>query len=492
MKKIISIFICAILLLSSISIMSYAVTFEIPGVSYDALKFPGERITSDTSVRAKRFNSNGNNSFLFYDQLSTAAKAVYDALLDANMGLDTDDGIMTLTISGNAISGTTSNISSTLSKAVVDAISAIIDDYPEYFWVGGFSYGGASYSYINSSTVAITSVSEFYFADGISDTSSYADFATVKAAYKQMIADINNFNVDGYSRYEKVKSIHDQIADMTTYDSTYNAAMSHHPTGVFLNGLAVCEGYAEAFKLLCDRESIPCIIIIGDGFSSPSDTGGAHEWNAVQMEDGNWYGIDVTWDDQQGSIGIIYDYFLPGTGTHNFGVSDQMTWAASHVEGGSHFSISTAITLSYPTQSTISYSAILPLFDTTVTFDAPNLKVYIGKNATLANQFWVTYSAYSAYAPSDNAASISGRTTGATLNITSPVSRTYTVIRWGDVDANNSVNNTDAALIKNHVLGSSSINDTNGQGAADFNHDGVVDGYDYIYMELYLNDAVSK
>lgn len=56
--------------------------------------------------------------------------------------------------------------------------------------------------------------------------------------------------------------------------------------------------------MLCDKANIPCALIGGIGNT------GAHMWNAVQMDDGKWYGVDVTWDDQDGISQIIDTYFL--------------------------------------------------------------------------------------------------------------------------------------------------------------------------------------
>ena len=59
----------------------------------------------------------------------------------------------------------------------------------------------------------------------------------------------------------------------------------------------VCDGYARAFKLLCDRMGIPCILQSGWAFSAPGAQGENHMWNQVRTEDGNWYGVDICWDD---------------------------------------------------------------------------------------------------------------------------------------------------------------------------------------------------
>ena len=64
----------------------------------------------------------------------------------------------------------------------------------------------------------------------------------------------------------------------------------------------VCEGYARAFKLICDALEIPCVLVSGNANSEK------HMWNYVQMENGYWYAVDVTWNDSTGKNG----YFLVG------------------------------------------------------------------------------------------------------------------------------------------------------------------------------------
>lgn len=53
-----------------------------------------------------------------------------------------------------------------------------------------------------------------------------------------------------------------------------------------------CGGYASAFKVLCDALDIPCVNVHGTTAS-----GRSHRWNYVQMENGNWYAVDATYND---------------------------------------------------------------------------------------------------------------------------------------------------------------------------------------------------
>lgn len=59
----------------------------------------------------------------------------------------------------------------------------------------------------------------------------------------------------------------------------------------------VCDGYSRAFKVLCDRLDIPCVLVDGYAKVRADSAGQFHMWNSAQMADGQWYGVDVTWND---------------------------------------------------------------------------------------------------------------------------------------------------------------------------------------------------
>lgn len=107
--------------------------------------------------------------------------------------------------------------------------------------------------------------------------------------------------------FEKLKYFHDEIILRCNYDETAEDKYSAY--GCLIEGKAVCEGYAKAFKFLCDKAGIPCIDVIG----TVNDNGviESHMWNMVKINQ-EWYHIDVTWDDPAGNVGsdfLKYDYF---------------------------------------------------------------------------------------------------------------------------------------------------------------------------------------
>lgn len=104
------------------------------------------------------------------------------------------------------------------------------------------------------------------------------------------------------SEYDQVKAFHDYLVNNTEYKETGDR--SHSAAGPLLDGLAVCEGYSRALDILCYLSGIECICISGTG------NGGGHGWNKVKI-DGQWYNVDVTWDDPVSTKPVLrYDYFL--------------------------------------------------------------------------------------------------------------------------------------------------------------------------------------
>lgn len=113
----------------------------------------------------------------------------------------------------------------------------------------------------------------------------------------------------GMSDYQKALAVHDYIVLNTAYDEENLLKgtiprRSHEAEGVLLHGKAVCDGYAKAFKLFMDSLAIDCEIVTGTA------NGSGHAWNQVKLG-GDWYNIDVTWDDplpdEPGRV--VYHYF---------------------------------------------------------------------------------------------------------------------------------------------------------------------------------------
>ena len=100
--------------------------------------------------------------------------------------------------------------------------------------------------------------------------------------------------------YEKELALHDWMLAHGQFDY-YN--VSHHPDdepgpdnenpyGFFVLGKGVCYGYASTFQLLMDMAGVECRTVNGLAGSERA----THAWNMVRL-DGEWYFVDVSWND---------------------------------------------------------------------------------------------------------------------------------------------------------------------------------------------------
>lgn len=134
------------------------------------------------------------------------------------------------------------------------------------------------------------------------------EFTDPKGMTQRVKDAIESFTPTGDTLYEKVLSIHDFVCASTVYDK--KGSYAYNAYGALVDGRSVCEGYAEAFKLLCDRNGIGCVLVSGTGITSSGQEN--HMWNYVLMDDGRWYAVDATWDDGKS---ILRSYFLVGSQT---------------------------------------------------------------------------------------------------------------------------------------------------------------------------------
>lgn len=482
MKKLTSLLAALLLLLSS-GVLSLCAAAETPTeITVDmgytqAVQFDPRTAapSMDNSGTAHRFfASTADTPYTFYMYLTERQKDVYNTLLNA--GLDSADNVNGVKITfttpitcQNTTTSLTAEAKNELALAVQGGVAALMDDHPEMFWLGAYKLS-YSYSYSVSGGVYTLSVSSITCKMNY-DTAVYADKASVTDYYTRMMAAFDAFEVKGYTRYEKVKSIHDTIAKQVSYDSTFTNGTAHQPTSVFLEPfLPVCEGYAEAFKMLCDREGIPCVIVVGKSGD------GGHAWNYIKMEDGKWYAVDLTWDDQ-GSI--YYDYFLVGANSTNrhFG-NNTTTFSDKHTATGNHFQGGLYV-LPYPELSQTAYAQTLGRANVDIAVRKADGIVLLGKSQSLSTAF---------IAPYGSTISVSGTTTGGTVTVTQGgTTTTYTVARRGDVVVDNAVNTTDYAKVAKATVGAVEITDKAQLAAADLNGDGTVDAFDASLLDLYIN-----
>ena len=168
-------------------------------------------------------------------------------------------------------------------------LDAYIGDYGEHFWLDS-AYG---YSLQGS---AIYAYSPRYLFTGEELTDVREEF---EEALEEMLSCVN----DSMTEFEIAVALHDAVAAHITYMECENA---HNAYGALINGVCVCEGYAELYQVLLQKCGIQSFLVTGQSYNAGTGAYEGHEWNIVRI-DGEYYHVDVTWDDQ-GEI-LYHAYF---------------------------------------------------------------------------------------------------------------------------------------------------------------------------------------
>ena len=111
----------------------------------------------------------------------------------------------------------------------------------------------------------------------------------------------------GGSEYDRELAVHDWMVEWASYDSNTLSLLpdfredpdNGNPYGLLVNGRGICSGYTSTFQLFMDLLGIECITVEGTAYGGSE----AHAWNQVRL-DGEWYCVDVTWDDPVASFPV--------------------------------------------------------------------------------------------------------------------------------------------------------------------------------------------
>ncbi len=129
------------------------------------------------------------------------------------------------------------------------------------------------------------------------------DDSSVRTAINKAVRYVKSHR-ETSGRYDTLLSIAKYLTGKFSYGRSEYLS-SYTPAGVLLpkfGNTGVCEAYAKTFFILCKRFKIPVIYV-------ESRT---HAYNYVKMENGKWYGLDVTWMDE-GSGKMDMQWFLYGS-----------------------------------------------------------------------------------------------------------------------------------------------------------------------------------
>lgn len=132
----------------------------------------------------------------------------------------------------------------------------------------------------------------------------------VQSKVKDIISSVIKSNMKDY---EKEAALHDYIVNNTKYDIRFsNGKMpkeSYTAYGVLIDGVGVCQGYAQAMDRLLTSCGIENMMVTGEANDGSGWVG--HAWNIVKIA-GKYYELDTTWDDpitKDGSNKLRHSYF---------------------------------------------------------------------------------------------------------------------------------------------------------------------------------------
>lgn len=202
-----------------------------------------------------------------YSTLTAVQKKLYAAIFDAAESHQSKIDVYDIGASGSDIE---------------KAYWAFDYDNPQFFWLSN----GINYSILGGSVYSVE----------ITYSRSVSEMNAIKPKFEAAAEPIIKKALEQDNLFDRVKVIHDAIVDMTIYTKS-GPSYKSEADGPLVYGKALCEGYSKAFMYLCQSVGIECICVSGSG------NGQAHMWNMLKL-DGEWYNMDVTWDDAD-----TYEYF---------------------------------------------------------------------------------------------------------------------------------------------------------------------------------------
>ncbi len=196
-----------------------------------------------------------------------------------------------------------SNKIKAIDKICARAAWAVTADQPDLYWIDSYDWSYLYYYKKSKSTVSIKIVT-IVFKPVPYYVRAKKEMKQVKSVVKAVSASIMQNRSDA-SRYTTARLIYEYLASTASYG--FATGSEHSPAGILLDKyghVGVCDGYAQAFKMICDACGIPCKLVSSEYYR--------HAWNMVQLENGVWYGVDVTWGDDGALSDISYRWFMYG------------------------------------------------------------------------------------------------------------------------------------------------------------------------------------
>ncbi len=138
----------------------------------------------------------------------------------------------------------------------------------------------------------------------------YASKSTRKSLQDSIISytkKMSGMVKSNYTNYYKALTFNNYIRDNYEYalDNGFasQANYAHNIIGPIKYKKGVCEAFAKVYQLLLNYINVENIYVIGQG------GGGGHAWNMVKFDNGKYYYVDTTWNQNTNSN----KYFAKGT-----------------------------------------------------------------------------------------------------------------------------------------------------------------------------------
>ena len=362
-------------------------TVQIPvmanGITFEASASVTEVVTPNLSYSAQILGTDTEGYTVYEDELPTEVtllskeyyaneltdyqKALYRGFMDGFSAIEAEDLTLkqmvqlTYSTTDKAAFSTQAQFDSYVNNALAAEAekiqgqllyNAVQYDYTELFWMRGAT--GATFNTAVNAKSDGTNVILYFTVSMRTDASElFGSDAELRTAAQNMESAVDAILAAAptTNEYDKVEYFNNWLKQNNTYNHTHlannNYPLAHTAYSAFLSNNneptgPVCQGYAYAFKYLCNLSDIDCVVITGDLYQTYAEPG-PHAWDAVEL-DGAWYGVDVTSND---SLGTDEYNFLVGSTTPSHDPT-YTTFATSHVIDAIH---------TYPTLSTTAYEA---------------------------------------------------------------------------------------------------------------------------------------
>lgn len=211
-----------------------------------------------------------NGIYYYFNQLTPEQQTIYNQLYET---------VETMSES------TTLNLESGMTSEDISIIyRALRYDHPEIYWIQAYKYivdGNNMYFY---PTYLVNTEEKSLYDNQLEDWTD----EIIKAVDKD------------WSDYEKELALYDFLVENTEYN--LSAPLNQSLISA-VQGESVCLGYTKAFKYLCDKVGLECIVVEGI-----SKEGVAHSWNKVKIGE-DWYNVDATNSSTAQIFSDSYDMF---------------------------------------------------------------------------------------------------------------------------------------------------------------------------------------